>query len=133
MPWGKKTKTASDWKPVRVRKEWLDKIRAAHQKNPSFSPTCDLATTSEPNIVNIACQIASTMISGLFWEQLEPHIAQIVDQVRLDAAVRVAGQLGARVVTNDDGSISVIEADGKIPDFPTVPTQKPLPRPTMFH
>ena len=38
----------SGWKQVRIRTEWLDKIREAHKKNPAFSPTVDLTTASEP-------------------------------------------------------------------------------------
>ena len=133
---GKKKKAGSEksgWKQVRIRPEWLDLIREAHKKNPAFSPTVDLSTASEPNLIHVACQVASLSISGWLWERLTPHIDQIVDRVRLDAAVRVAGHFGGRVVTNDDGSISVIKPDGKMPDFPTVPTPQQLPRPTMFH
>ena len=32
MPWNKKTKAASDWKPVRVRKAWLDLMRARGER-----------------------------------------------------------------------------------------------------
>ena len=119
MPWGKKTKTASDWKPVRVRLAWLDKIREAHKANPSFSPTCDLATTSEPNIVNVACQIASTMISGLFWEKLTPEIDRIVDQVRAETAVSVAMHLGAAIRKNPNGTLTISKPgmdDGMVPE-----------------
>ena len=52
MPWTKKTKTASDWKPVRVRKEWLDLMRVAGKENPRFSPTIDLTTASEPKTLD---------------------------------------------------------------------------------
>ena len=131
MPWGKKTKTASDWKPVRVRLAWLDKIREAHKANPSFSPTCDLATTSEPNIVNVACQIASTMISGLFWEKLTPEIDRIVDLARAETAVSVATHLGATIQQNPDGRTLAIIKPGL--DDGIVPEPLPIQRPKFVH
>ena len=130
MPWRKKTK-AGTWKPVRVQHAWLDKIREAHKKNPSFSPNCDLATTSDPNVINVACQIASVMISGLFWEKLTPDIDRIVDIARLDAATRVAAHFGGKVVTNADGSLTVIEPGQD--HISTVPAPVPFQRPAMFH
>ena len=38
MPWNKKTKTASDWKPVRVRREWLNVVREAGELQPKAQP-----------------------------------------------------------------------------------------------
>ena len=43
----------SAWKPVRVKKEWLEMIREAHKKNPDFSPTFDLADASEPHLIHV--------------------------------------------------------------------------------
>ena len=126
-------KNKSGWKQVRIRTEWLDLIREAHKKNPAFSPTVDLSTASEPNLIHVACQVASLTISGWLWERLTPHIDQIVDRARLDAAVRVAGHFGGRVVTNNDGSLTVIAPGQDPPDFPTVPAPQPLPRPTVFN
>ena len=58
MPWNKKTKTASDWKPVRVRKEWLDVVREAGELQPiRASPTLDLTTCSEPKLLEYACKL----------------------------------------------------------------------------
>ena len=84
-------------------------------------------------MINVACQVASVVISGLLWDMLTPHIDQIVDRVRLDAAVRVAGHFGGRVVTNDDGSLTVIAPGQDTPDFATVPPAPPFERPMAFH
>ena len=130
MPWGKKTKTADDWKPVRIRQAWLNKIRDAHKANPSFSPTCDLATTGEPNIVNVACQVASTMISGAFWESLTPDIDRIVDRVRAETAVSVALHLGGAVRQNPDGTLTITKPGL---DDATLPKAEPVQRPPMIH
>ena len=131
MPWGKKTATASDWKPVRVRKAWLDKIREAHKKNPAFSPTVDLATASEPHVINAACQIASMMISGWFWDRLTPEIDRIVDLARVEAAVSVATHLGATIRKNPNGrTLTIIKpglADGMVPE------PLSMQRPTFLH
>ena len=69
MPWTKKTKTASDWKPVRVRKEWLDLMRVAGKENPRFSPTIDLTTASEPKTLEFACRVSGTS-SDRNWTRL---------------------------------------------------------------
>ena len=131
MPWGKITKTGDDWKPVRIRQSWLNKIRDAHKANPSFSPTCDLATTGEPNLVNVACEIASTMISGLFWEQITPEIDQIVDQVRAETAVSVATHLGAKIHKSPDGkTLTIIKPD--LDDL-QVPDARPVQRTKYIH
>ena len=127
----KKTQIPNDWEQIRVRRGWLDKIREAHKANPSFSPTCDLATTSEPNIVNVACQIASTMISGLFWEKLTPEIDQIVDQVRAETAANVATHLGATIHTSPDGkTLTIIKPDL---DDHIVPNRRPVQRAKFIH
>ena len=126
----KKTLEPDDWKQIRVRSGWLDKIREAHKANPSFSPTCDLATTSEPNIVNVACQMAATMISGLFWERLTPEIDRIVDLARAETAVGVAMRLGATIKKNSDGTFTISKPgmkDAKIP-APIL-----VQRPTFMH
>ena len=126
----KKTQIPDDWKQIRVRRGWLELIREAHKANPSFSPTCDLATTSEPNIVNVACQIASTMISGLFWEKLTPDIDRIVDRVRADTAVSVALHLGATIRKNPDGTLTITKPGM---DDATLPQAEPVQRATFIH
>ena len=126
----KKITDKSAWKPVRVKKEWLELIRWAHKKNPEFSPTFDLADASEPHLLHVACQIASLYISGWFWDRLEPDIDRIVDLARVEAAVSVATHLGAAISKNPDGTLTITKpdhADGMVP--------KPLPmqRPTMIN
>ena len=66
MPWNKKNKTADDWKPVRVRKEWLDVVREAGELKPEASPTLDLTKCSEPKLLEYACKVASSYILGWF-------------------------------------------------------------------
>ena len=115
MPWRKKTKTATDWKPVRIRKEWLDMLREAGRQNPGFSPTVDLTTESEPKLLHMACQVAALYISGWFWERLTPDLDQIIVLERLRVAIKVAAFFRADVRQNADQSITII-ARGK-PDF----------------
>ena len=129
----KKTLEPDDWKQIRVRRGWLELIRMAHKKNPGFSPSADLSKASEPHLIHVACQVASLVIGGWLWERLTPHIDQIVDRARHDAAIRVAAHFGGRVETNRDGSLTVIKPDGKKPDHATVPPPLPLPLPTMFN
>ena len=131
MPWTKKTKTASDWKPVRVRKEWLDLMREAGKENPRFGPTIDLTTASEPKTLQYACQVASWFIRGFFWDDLRPQLDNIVEMERVKMAFLVATHFGASVRRNKDDSISILEP-GK-PDH-TIPTDKsPLfPRAAFF-
>ena len=129
----KKALKPDDWKQARVRRGWVELVRQAYKKNPAFSPTCDLATASEPEVIHTACQVASMVISGWLWDQLTPHIDQIVDRARHDAAIRTAAHFGGTVVTNDDGSLTVIAPGKKKPAHPTVPVQPPHPRPTMFN
>ena len=130
MPWRKKTKTATDWKPIRCRKAWIDMLREAHKKNPDFSPTFDLGGASEPHLIHVACQVASLYISGWFWERLTPEIDRIVELARVETAVNVATHLGAAVRKNQDGTLTISKtglADGIVPE--TIPMQ----RPTMLH
>ena len=126
-----KTAKPGDWTTVRVRPEWLDMLRAAGQKNPSFSPTVDLTTASAPKLLHLACQVAALHISGWFWDRLTPDLDQIVDLARLQAAVQVAAFFGAEVQKNADQSLTII-ARGKT-DY-TIPKSQnaSFPKP-MFH
>ena len=126
----KKTVNKGDWTPVRVRKEWLDKMREAHKSNPSFSPTCDLATTSEPNILNVACQIASVMISGLFWKKLTPDIDRMIARARAETAVAVAAHLGASIRRNPDGTLTIAKGDV---DLATLQEAEPVQPSALIH
>lgn len=131
MPWGKKTKTADDWKPVRIRKAWLDKLRAAckgHRHTLPFDPD----TVSEPKLLEFACDIGAWVASGEFHKQLRPSM----DKAVLDAATRVAAHFGAKIVLLEDGALSVTEPgeDHAV----TVPRREDLepqmpPRHKMFH
>ena len=62
----KKTAKKGDWKPVRVRKEWLDVVREAGELQPKASPTLDLTTCSEPKLLEYACKVACSYILGWF-------------------------------------------------------------------
>ena len=128
MPWRKKTK-AGTWKPVRVQHAWLDKVRAAHKKNPELSP--ELATVSDPKLLSFACDLTAWFISGDFWNRISPELDRTVDIARLDAATRVAAHFGGKVVTNADGSLTVIDP-GK-DHISTVPAPVPIQRPSLFH
>ena len=114
----KKAEHPVKWKPVRIQQEWIDMMRAAGQKNPSFSPTVDLTTASEPKLLHLACQVAALYISGWFWERLTPDLDNIVDLARLQSAAQVAAFFGAEVKKNADQSLTII-ARGK-PDY-TIP------------
>ena len=122
----KKILDKSDWKPVRIKKEWLDMIRWAHKKNPDFSPTLDLADASEPHLLHVACQVASLYISGWFWNRLGPEIDRIVDLARIQTAVSVATHLGAEIRKNPDGKLTITKPgmdDGIVAD--PLPVQRP--------
>ena len=129
----KKTAKKGAWKPVRVRPEWLERLREAHKKNPTFSPTVDLATESEPKLLELACRIAVSHISGWLWEQVDKDVQKIIQAERRDAILTVANHCGARVQTNADGSITVIARRKESPDvtLPTLGTS--LPRPAMLN
>ncbi len=128
----KKIADKSAWKPVRVKKEWLDMIREAHKKNPDFSPTLDLGDASEPHLIHVACKVAALYISGWIWERLTPDLDQIVDLEKLRTAVQVAAFFGAEVRKNADQSLTLI-ARGK-PDY-TLPTDEStrFPKPKFIH
>ena len=102
MPWNKKTKTATDWKPVRVRKEWLDLMRLAGKENPQFGPTIDLTTASEPKTLEFACRLAAWFIRGFFWDELRPKLDTIVHLERVKIALQVAERCGATIETEID-------------------------------
>ena len=127
----KKAEHPVKWKPVRIQQEWIDMMRMAGQKNPSFSPTVDLTTASEPKILHLACQVAALYISGWIWERLTPDLDQIIDLARLQSATQVAAFFGAEVRKNADQSITII-ARGK-PDY-TIPKSQNMSFPNpMFH
>ena len=107
----KKLENPVNWKPVRIQKEWLDMLRAAGQKNPSFSPTVDLTTASEPKLLHLACQVAALYISGWFWERLTPDLDHIVELSEFRGAVRVAAHFGATVQRNADHSLTITAPD----------------------
>ena len=137
MPWRKKTATADDWKPVRVRQAWLDLMRVAGKENPRFSPTIDLTTASEPKTLEFACRIASWFIRGFFWDELRPKLDQIVHLERVKIALQVAERCGATIETEmdefkPDGFSQIwVVVDGKRRH--KVHTDDPLfPRAAMF-
>ena len=130
MAWGKKTKTADDWKPVRIRKAWLDKLRAAckgHRHTLLFDPD----TVSEPKLLEFACDVAAWVASGEFKNQLKPSM----DAAVLHAATLVAAEFDSKIVTNEDGSLSVIKPGEE--HTITVPRPEALepqmPPHTVFH
>ena len=110
MPWRKNTKDASDWKPVRVRKEWLDVVREASELRPEASPTLDLATCSEPKLLEYACKVASSYILGWFDPVLQK---ELVDAHQLKTVNLVAGVFGASARLESEGWISIVE-DGEV-------------------
>ena len=110
MPWNKKTKTASDWKPVRVRKEWLDVVREAGELKPKASPTLDLTTCSEPKLLEYACKVACSYILGWF----DPvHQKELIEVNQLKTVQLVARVLGASARQESEGWISIVE-DGEV-------------------
>ena len=127
----KKAEHPVKWKPVRVQQEWLDNMRAAGHINPSFSPTVDLETASEPKLLQLACKVAALYIGGWIWERLTPDLDQIIDLARLQTAVKVAAFFRAEVRKNADQSITII-ARGK--RELTIPKDQNMgfPKP-MFH
>ena len=135
----KKRKAGSEmigWKQVRVRTEWLDKLRAAGKKNPAFSTDIDLATMKEPSLLDLACRIAASHISGWLWVEVDRQVQRIIQAERRDAILTVANHMGGRVETNEDGTLTVIAPRKKSPNstFPTLPASSPTPlRPSLFH
>ena len=131
MPWNKKTKTASDWKPVRVRKAWLDLMRVAGKENPRFGATIDLTTASEPKTLEYACRVASCYIRGFFWDELRPQLDTILQMEQAMTAKLVAAHFGAGVKREEDGSLWIIEKgkpDSRLPIY-----EAPrFPRSAMF-
>ena len=115
MPWRKKTKTADDWKPVRVRKEWLDVVREAGELQPKASPTLDLTTCSEPKLLEYACKLACSTILGWLDPVREKELKELEDAHKLKTANFVARVFGAsaRSRPEDEGWISIIE-DGEV-------------------
>ena len=110
MPWSKPTKTATDWKPVRIRKEWLDVVRESGAMNPKASPTLDLATCSEPKLVEYACKVACSYIRGLF----DPvQQKELTDAHQLKTVSLVAKVFGASARQESEGWISIVE-DGEV-------------------
>ena len=110
MPWSKPTKTATDWKPVRIRKEWLDVVREAGATNPKASPTLDLATCSEPKLVEYACKVACSYILGLF----DPvQQKELIEANQLKTVSLVAKVFGASARQESEGWIAIVE-DGEI-------------------
>ena len=129
----KKTAQKGDWKPVRVKPEWLEMLREAYKNNPSFSPSVDLAAASEPSLLQLACRVAASHISGWIWEQVDKDVQKIIQTERRDAILTVANHCGARTQTNADGSITVIARRKESPDV-TLPTLgASLPRPAMLN
>ena len=128
MPWRKKTK-AGTWKPVRVQHAWLDKLRAAckgrHRHTLPFNPD----TVSDPKLLEFACVIGAWVASDEFYKQLKPSM----DAAVLHAATLVAAEFDAKIVTNADGSLSVIKPgeDHEV-TVPAVPFEPPK-RPPMFN
>ena len=134
---GKKKKAGSEksgWKQVRIRTEWLDKLRAAHKTNPTFSPDVDLATMKEPFLLDLACRIAAGHISGWIWKQVDQQVQRIIQAERRDAILTVANHMGGRVETNEDGSLTVVAPRKKSPNatFPVAPLRAPAARPSVF-
>ena len=110
MPWINKNKTASDWKPVRVRKEWLDVVREAGELQPKASPTLDLTTCSEPKLLEYACRVAASYILGWF----DPvHQKELVDSHQLKTVQLVARFFGASARAEGPGWISIVQ-DGAV-------------------
>ena len=127
----KKIADKSAWKPVRVKKEWLDMMRAAGKENPRFGPTIDLTTASEPKTLQYACQVASWFIRGFFWDELRPQLDSIVGMEQAMTAKLVAAHFGAGVKREEDGSLWIIE-EGK-PDSRLPIYESPrFPRSAMF-
>ena len=123
----KKTSKKGDWKPVRVRPEWLDQVRAACKKNKRHALPFDPDTVSEPKLLEFACDIAAWVTSDEFHKQLKPAM----DKAVLDAATRVAAHFGGKIVTNADGSLTVIDP-GQHHTI-TVPAPVALQRPKFIH
>ena len=110
MPWNKKTKTASDWKPVRVRKEWLNAVREAGESQPKASPTLDLATCSEPKLLEYACKVAASYILGWF----DPiRQRELGEAHQLKTVSLVAKAFGASARLESEGWIAIVE-DGEV-------------------
>ena len=131
MPWRKKTK-AGTWKPVRVQHAWLDKLRAACKGRYRHTLPFDPDTVSDPKLLEFACDVAAWVTSGEFHNKLKPSM----DAAVLHAATLVAAEFNAKIVTNADGSLSVIKPgeDHAV----TVPCREALepqmpPRHPVFH
>ena len=106
----KKTAKKGDWKPVRVRKEWLDVVREAGELQPKASPTLDLTTCSEPKLLEYACKVACSYILGWF----DPvHQKELEEANQLKTVQLVAKVFGASARQESEGWISIIE-DGDV-------------------
>ena len=109
MPWNKKTKTADDWKPVRVRKAWLDVVREAGELQPKASPTLDLTTCSEPKLLEYACKLACSTILGWLDPVRQKEVKELEDAHKLKTANVVAKVFGASAMQESEGWISIVE------------------------
>ena len=125
-------KTRPVWKQIRIRPEWIEWLRTASQKNPTFSPNMDLATMKEPKLLELACRIAVSHISGWLFEKIEEDVAKIIQAERRDAILTVANHLGGRVQTNEDGTITVMTRRKESPNL-TLPLDSQFKLPTMLN
>ena len=121
------------WKQTRIRPEWIERLRAAHKSNPDFSPNVNLATMKEPKLIELACQIAASHISGWIWEQVDKDVQRIIQAERRDAILTTALHLGGQVEPHADGTITVI-APRKVKPKTTLPAESlKVTRPTLFN
>ena len=106
----KKTAKKGDWKPVRVRKEWLDVVREAGELQPKASPTLDLTTCSEPKLLEYACKVACSYILG--WFDPVQH-KELLEANQLKTVQLVTKVFGASARQESEGWISIVE-DGEV-------------------
>ena len=103
MPWWRKQATAGS---VYYR-AWLNKFRTALKQDPRRKPPFDPDTASDAELLHFVFTIAEEVISADFFTHLE--------EARLEAAREVAAQLGAEIVTNEEGALSVEPGKNHVP------------------
>ena len=105
-------------------------MRRAGKKNPSFYTPIDLATASEPKVLQLACHVAAMYISGFIWEKLTPDLDKIINLEKLRTAMQVSAHFGGEVRENEDGTLTIIAR--RKPDYTLPPASAGFPKP-VFH
>ena len=84
-------------------------VREAGELQPKASPTLDLATCSEPKLLEYACKVAASTILGWLDPVLQKGLKELEDAHKLKTAKVVAEVFGASAMQESEGWISIVE------------------------